>query len=304
MAQEGAASEAWTGSHRARHEARRVFRAERAHEHKPLRSEGALRIRCCEPRIRIVSTRESIRVGHDSFVFQAWSKAGCASSRFLWIAMLVVLRSLAFAELRWDKDELAFHPAPTDSTVTAEFAFTTTGRESVTIESVQASCACITAKADRKTYRPGEKGLVTAVFDLGQRTGVQDKKIAVKIEGESEPVTLRMVVHIPELAKLTPQLVFWESGEALSAKVINLTLKPDASLRIIRIACPDPRFAARLDTIEAGRAYQVVITPTQTTTPATAVVTIEGVVGSEKRRFFQAYAQVRSAAPRKPAPRP
>jgi hypothetical protein len=52
----------------------------------------------------------------------------------------------------------------------ARFSFTNTGTQPVTITNVLSDCKCIIWKADKKIYKPGEKGEVVVEFDS---TGLQ-----------------------------------------------------------------------------------------------------------------------------------
>ena len=52
----------------------------------------------------------------------------------------LVMQSLACADLQWERKELEFSPAVTDTSVKAEFKFTNKGRNAVTIASVKSGC--------------------------------------------------------------------------------------------------------------------------------------------------------------------
>ena len=137
-----------------------------------------------------------------------------------WLVLLPLLftQSIAGAALKWEQLRADLAPGPKDKSVEARFAFVNEGQTTVTIEAVKSSCGCTTAALDKMVYAPGEKGEVRARFDLGQRSGLQTKTIAVKIQNDPTPTILTLAVAIAEPVKLVPALVVWEKGEANKAK--------------------------------------------------------------------------------------
>ena len=203
------------------------------------------------------------------------------------------LASLVHAGLQWENKRLEFHPSATDTEVKAEFTFTNTGSEPVTIDAVKSGCDCTTVSLEKKTCQPAEKGRIRATFTIGQRTGIQDKPIQVTIQGEKEPVLLSMVTHIPELMKITPSLVFWKAGENPQPKTLELTVSPGTTMRIAKVTSSDPRMTAAIETVEEGKKYKVVVTPQQTATPLAAILWMESDSPPEAPRKFTAFAQIR-----------
>jgi uncharacterized protein DUF1573 len=197
------------------------------------------------------------------------------------------------AGLEWEKTQLEFHPSATDAEVKGDFNFTNTGKEPVTIDAVEPGCGCTTAVLDKKTYAPGEKGRVTATFNIGQRTGEQHKIIRVKIHDAPEPAVLTMITHIPELMKMSPQFVWWKAGDEPRPQTIELTVMPDAHLRVTRVLSTDPKIKPTLETVEEGKSYKVVVTPEQTATPLMAVLTIDSTLAPDHQKLFTAFAQVK-----------
>ena len=218
----------------------------------------------------------------------------------VYFAIFLSFGSFAAAQLRWEQKEIEFRPAVTDTEIKTEFRFTNAGREPVTIESVTPGCGCTTATPDKATYQPGEKGRIAATFTIGQRTGEQHKPIRVKLHGDSAVTTLMIVAHLPELMKISPQFVFWAAGEAPRPKTIDLTILPDAHLQVTRVLTTDPKIKATLETVEGGRTYKVLVTPDDTTEPATAVLSIDTTMLPNVQKIFTAWAQVKPSASSNP----
>ena len=211
------------------------------------------------------------------------------------LAALYWFQSLAFGGLQWEKKEIEFNPLVTDKEVKADFNFTNAGREPVTIVAVEPGCGCTTAVLEKRTYRPGEKGHIAATFTIGQRTGLQNKPIRVTVRGEKEETVLTMITHIPELMKVSPQLVFWQTGEAPEAKTIELTAMRDAPLRVTKVTSTDPKMKAAIETVQEGKSYKVVVTPAETAAPVSATLTIETELAPNVYQYFTAYAHVKQA---------
>lgn len=209
------------------------------------------------------------------------------------ILVILAVSSPALAELKWDKKEWECFPAINDTAVKAEFNFTNTGRDAVTITSVEPGCGCTTASLEKTTFQPGERGHITAVFTLGDRSGLQTKPIRVSIKGEEQITTLSIVAHIPETLKVSPQLVVWQSGDKPQAKTIELVSMRDDPIRVTRVTSSDPAMTVVLQTVKPGKTYRVVVTPAQTANSVAAVVTIEADVAPNVHQVFTAHAHVK-----------
>ena len=84
-----------------------------------------------------------------------------------------------------------------------------------------------------------------------------------------------MLIHIPELVKITPSLVFWKIGEAAEPKALELVVSPGAAMRFTKVTSSDPRMTAAVESVEDGKKYKIVVTPQQTATPLAAILWIE-----------------------------
>lgn len=215
------------------------------------------------------------------------------------LACLVALFAggVARAGLQWEKQELEFHPSVSDTAVTAEFKFTNTGPGTVTIQSIEPACGCTTAVLEKMTYLPGEQGTIRSVFTFGQRTGDQNKAIRVRINGQDKNTILSIIAHIPELLKVSPQLVFWKTGEAPQAKTIELNVTHENPIRVTRVTSSEASVKVALETIQEGKAYRLVVTPAQTKNPVSSLLTIETEVAPKVLQFFSAYARVKQSEP-------
>lgn len=216
------------------------------------------------------------------------------------ILSTLVLRGMACADIQWEKKELEFFPSPTDTSVTAEFNFTNTGRKPVTIASIKPACGCTTAVLDKTTFGPGERGRITSVFTFGQRSGLQNKQIRVSVKGEETDTILSIIAHLPELVKVSPAVVFWRTGDAAQPKTIQLTVGREEPIRVTGVKSSDPSVKVALETVQEGKSYKLIVTPDQTATPVSSLLTIDTEVAPNVHQLFSAYAHVKMAESSRP----
>ncbi|MEI6349660.1 MAG: DUF1573 domain-containing protein [Verrucomicrobiota bacterium] len=212
---------------------------------------------------------------------------------FCLVWLFTQVLSLADSALRWDHQQLAFHPEPGEKTVKAEFRFTNIGNQATTIDSVRSSCGCTTVALEKKTFQPGERGCISALFTIGQRKGVQAKGIRVGVHGESECTTLMMVTYVNEAVKIEPQFVFWKTGDEPKPKIVKLIIPASTQLRLEKVVSSDSRISTAVESVKAGAFYNLVITPSSTDRPVMAVLRIETALPSKETKTFQAYAQIK-----------
>ncbi len=109
-----------------------------------------------------------------------------ASSALLALVFAIVVP--AQAALTWETTEVDLHPGLSDKTAVAHFKYKNTGDKPVKITSVHPSCGCTTAALAKDVVGPNESGEITATFNIGDRSGVQMKSIAVRTDDADERV--------------------------------------------------------------------------------------------------------------------
>ncbi len=199
---------------------------------------------------------------------------------------------MAHGELKWDRDRVELKPDAMDTFAEAKFGFVNAGKESVTIESLKASCGCTTPSLPKMTFAPGERSEVVARFDLTGRRGLQTKTVNVQIQGQKEPVVLTLAVSIPDMLKINPPLVVWEQGESGKPKTVSLQAMESMPSKVISVVSSESRMTTSLTTIQEGKDYSITVTPDTTLTPSFAALTIQVEVKGQKRSVI-AYAQVK-----------
>src|SRR5213079_1402576 len=142
----------------------------------------------------------------------------------------------AHAELKFDKTEIELHPAPVDKQAVGHFTYQNTGKTPVKFKSVKASCGCTAAQTQKDEVPPGEKGEVTATFNIGDRTGTQVKTVTVETDDATNQKTvLTLKAEIPQQLEITPNFVFWKQGEKPDPKTIAVHAGKDFNVKNIKV---------------------------------------------------------------------
>jgi hypothetical protein len=69
-----------------------------------------------------------------------------------------------------------------------EILFTNTGKKELHLKSIQPNCSCITASASKTSFKPGETGTLKISFNPQDRSGTQNKAIALYSNDPKNPV--------------------------------------------------------------------------------------------------------------------
>src|SRR5215831_17043919 len=105
----------------------------------------------------------------------------------------------ARAELKWEQTAVELHPAHGDKQAVGHFKYQNVGKTPVHFKSVHASCGCTTAQTQKEEVPPGDKGEITATFNIGDRTGTQIKTVTVETdEATNQKTVLTLRAEIPQ----------------------------------------------------------------------------------------------------------
>jgi hypothetical protein len=182
----------------------------------------------------------------------------------------------ASADLQWDDPAQKAQSSPDGQFAEFHFTFRNTGKTSVTINNIHPSCDCTTAKLDKKTYAPGEKGVIEAKVNYYGRAGTHHRMLAVfSDDNRGQPKTLDMVVEVVEPLAVRPQLVFWRVGEKNDARTVELTANKDHPVKVNDVKSSNPRITARLTTVREGEQYVIDVSPESTAEPQAGELTIQ-----------------------------
>jgi hypothetical protein len=213
---------------------------------------------------------------------------------FIFLAALGVARGgLVFPEKLKE-----VHAPPDAHLVTVDSPFVNQGDKPGTIKKYDAAGSCIGAKikGGKLTYEPGEKGVIRTTFSLGNFSGVIDKSLQLWVEGDPKDkpsIVLTVRVHIPELVKIVPKTLKWTVGEDPVPKSLDITMNFDKPIKILGVTGSNENFTQKLETIEEGKKYRIVVTPSDTGTPGIGILRIETDCPIARHRIRQAFLVVR-----------
>ncbi len=208
------------------------------------------------------------------------------------IAAVSAFGASAHASLVWEQTTADLHPVLSDKTAVAHFKYKNTSDKPIRITSVHPSCGCTTAALAKDLVGPNESGEITATFNIGQRSGVQNKTITVMTdEPASQATVLRLTATIPELLKVAPTFVFWSSEDTLEPKTITASLGGDYPVKKLNVTSTDPSLKTEVKSEAEGKTFQIIITPQEAGRPINAALKIQPDFPKDDPKTF--YANVR-----------
>src|SRR5947208_12762511 len=187
--------------------------------------------------------------------------------KLIGIFVLIALAEGARAELKWEQTSVELHPAFSDKQAVAHFKYENVGKTPVHFESVKASCGCTTAQTQKDEVAPGEKGEITATFNIGGRTGTQVKTVTVQTD-DPDPahstIVLTLKAVITPLLEIQPALVYWQNGEEPKPKIITAKANKAAAIKKLHVASSTPDFTAKVDAGSAPNEFKISVQPRDT----------------------------------------
>ncbi|MFL6590434.1 MAG: DUF1573 domain-containing protein [Chthoniobacterales bacterium] len=191
-------------------------------------------------------------------------------------ALCFLVAVSAHAALVFEKNELDLNPEMGASKVDAVFKYENKGSTPVHIKAVRPSCGCTTAALPKNDVAPGEKGEITATFNIGERTGVQTKTITVETDDPQQPQTvLTFKANIAQLLELQPTFVFWQASESAQPKTIVAKAGKGVNIKKIDVTSSSGDFTTKVEPGAAAGEFKIHVQPKDTTKPLNATLTIK-----------------------------
>ncbi|MFN0130685.1 MAG: DUF1573 domain-containing protein [Verrucomicrobiales bacterium] len=219
----------------------------------------------------------------------------------------VALAQPAWAGLVFERDVASETSSPSADTHESQFVFKNAGSRPVTISEIQTTCGCLGASADKKTYQPGDSGVVTATIKLGSFEGEVIKSIyVISDDPKAFKRMLQMKITIPRLMEISPEVTTWTVGEAPTAKKLTIKVLREEPIEVTAVSSTRQNMSVELRELEKGRSYEVILTPKTTAEPTLGAVKIETTceLNRYKNRlvFYNIVRQRRPAGAAIPAP--
>ena len=196
--------------------------------------------------------------------------------------------TLASAQLKWEREFVDLRASPEDERVEIRFPFKNEGQKPVTVKKLKTSCGCTTATLSKLTYQPGERGVVVALFEIGNRVGFNDKNIQVTTDDPDEPETnLAFRIYIWKTVTITPSVLFWKPEEVRGTKTIRLRVSQEMSLNLVHVESSSPAWRVELVTVNPGWEYEVKVTRVEASKVTSGVVTVFADTPELNPQFFK-----------------
>src|SRR6476620_8532245 len=219
-------------------------------------------------------------------------------SRLIGVFALAALVQSAHAELKWEQTSVDLRPGFNDKQAVAHFKYENVGNTPVHFKSVHASCGCTTAQTQNEQVGPGQKGEITATFNIGGRTGTQVKTVTAQTDDpERSTIVLTLKAVITPLLEFQPALVYWQIGEEPKPKIITAKANKDAAIKKLDVASSTPNFTAKVDAGSAPNEFRISFQPRDTTKVVYATLTIKPDSPANTGNMFAAAARVMPPAP-------
>src|SRR6266700_629128 len=210
---------------------------------------------------------------------------------FAFILSIVVCVS-AHAESKWDQTMVELHPATADKQAIGHFKYQNTGSKPVRFKSVRTSCGCTAAQSQKEEVPPGEKGEITATFNIGERTGTQVKTVTVETDDPEHATTvLTLKAVIPQQLEITPTFVFWGQGEAPKPKTIVVRAAKEFPVKHLKVTSSSPDFQTKVEENGNGQ-FKIDVEPKDTSRQIASTLTIQP---EDSQKIFYATARITSA---------
>lgn len=199
--------------------------------------------------------------------------------------------------LKWEQTTIELHPKPNDKQAIAHFKYENVSKTPVHFKSVHASCGCTTTQTQHDIVNPGEKGEITATFNIGGRTGTQVKQVTVQTdEANAATTTLTLKTIIPQMLTINPTFVFWKGGEEPKPKTISLKAGADFAVKNIKVTASNPEFTTKVEPAGTGE-WKVSVQPKATDKAAAGMLTIQPEVPDAPGQMFYANVSVTATPP-------
>jgi hypothetical protein len=212
-------------------------------------------------------------------------------ARILFLGICCLCISLtARAELVWEKTQLDLHPEMGAATAVGVFKYQNKGDKPVHFKAVRPSCGCTTAAMQKNDVAPGEKGEITATFNIGDRVGVQEKSITVDTDDSEKPQTILLLkATIAQFLELQPAFVNWQTGDAPKPKTILARAGKGVTIKNLEVTSSSADFTTKVEPGSGAGEFKINVQPRDTARAQNATLTVKpDDAGPAKTYFVQA----------------
>ena len=206
----------------------------------------------------------------------------------------------ARAELKWEQTTLDLHPGVGDKTTVAHFKYENVGKAPVHFKSVKASCGCTATQTHKEVVNPGEKGEITATFNIGERTGQQVKQVTVQTDDPppaQSTTVLTFRANIPQALEMKPTFLYWTTGEQPKPKKVTVKAAKDFPAKNIMLKSNSQNFDSKVQPGSTDGEWTIEVTPKDTSHPMGTAIRVETDYPKDAPKAFYLNAQISQPQP-------
>jgi len=216
---------------------------------------------------------------------------------FLSVMLAVSLLGVAQAELTFETLHLEQTAKPEDQVLPFQYTFTNESEKPVKISNINAGCSCLKVVGlEKKTYLPGETGVIALDFALGTFTGKVDKTLFLwynDAKRRSPSEVLRATVNIPALLEIGPKTLKWLKDSEATTQILKVSVHKDEPVQLSNIICSNSNFKVELVTKKAGFEYEFEVTPVDTSKIGFGIIKFETDAKASRFKRGQAFMVIR-----------
>lgn len=214
-----------------------------------------------------------------------------------WFVLSVAAATVVSAALpvSWEAskvDALLDSSAPV---LESQFRFRVSGTDPVTFTSIATSCGCVSASPSRKSYQPGDTGVVFVVFNSDQHEGRHTIFITLGTATASQEIstTLCLDVTVFRIGGVAPRLLEWPVGGDLTEKHTTVAVADGGDMSVTLLPYDETAVRAALHPTEQPGRYILSVTPRTTDRPGNARIRLQCARASQPLETLIVYSRVR-----------
>jgi hypothetical protein len=154
-----------------------------------------------------------------------------------------------------------------------DFVFTVEGDSPVTLGNFSTSCPCTSVALERRHYYPGQKGVITSLYEYRGQENPEVQVIEVWTEGARRPQLLRIVPQRPAGSIWAERsAVRWLAGNIRDPQSFDVEVATVRADEPPRVEVTSSAWRAELHRTEVAGRFRITVTPMHDAPPAAQLV--------------------------------
>jgi len=215
------------------------------------------------------------------------------------LLLLTPITALAGGGLTFDSEQKAVTTKTGDKKATIAYSFENTSKRTISIAKWDSACSCLSAriKDGKMEYKPGDKGEIEIDFALGSFSGTQQKTVMLWSNddpSEAPSTILTVKITIPVLFDISPKSLAWAQNGDKKPKTIKIKVLDKNPINITKHSGTNASFPYTVKTIREGWEYELLVTPTDVSTPSLGMIKIQTDSTIKRYQRQQAFVYVKA----------